>query len=237
MTDRHTKCQLPALFLFTFIFVCVSVLWSCRAISAFSQSDPIKSSHTFIVDPGHGGEDCGAISCTGKYESGINLEIAIRLNDILHLLGYETKMIRTTDTSIYTEGNSIAQKKISDLKQRVRIVNETDGGILISIHQNSFGDSQYDGSQVFYANNPGSEEFAEILQMQLNCQLHASSNRRIKKATGIYLMDHINKPGILVECGFLSNPAEEQKLRSDQYQKKISCIITACAAQYAASGF
>ena len=125
------------------------------AVTASVQSEGVERNHRIVIDAGHGGIDGGATSCTGVLESTINLQIALRLNDLMHLLGYETVMIRTTDTSVYTEGNTIAAQKVSDLKERVRIVNETENAILISIHQNIFPDSRYDGAQVFYAPTEG----------------------------------------------------------------------------------
>ena len=197
-----------------------------------SQNTPLNNRHCFIIDAGHGGIDGGAVSCTGVYESKINLEIAIRLNDLMHLLGYDTIMIRATDVSIYTSGESIAAKKVSDLKERVRIVNETDNGIILSIHQNHFSDSYYSGAQMFYANTDGSDLLAQKLQSAFISELNIGSKRQAKKAEGIYLMKHINKPGVLIECGFLSNHEEEVKLRTPTYQKKICCIISSVCSDY-----
>ena len=100
--------------------------WGCRTVSVMVESAPLKRGNCIIIDAGHGGEDGGATSCRGVLESTYNLEISLRLNDLFHLLGYDTRMTRTTDTSIYTKGETIAQKKISDLKERVRIVNKTE---------------------------------------------------------------------------------------------------------------
>ena len=188
-----------------------------------------------VIDAGHGGVDGGATSCTGVLESTINLEIALKLDDLLHLLGINTSMIRTTDTSVHTNGNSIAQKKVSDLKERVRIVNGTEDAILISIHQNTFSDSQYSGAQVFYAPNNESKLLGEQLQIELVASLNPGSNRKSKIAESIYLMQHINCPGVLIECGFLSNAKEEALLKDPQYQKKICCAIAASLSAYLTS--
>ena len=182
-----------------------------------------------VIDAGHGGVDGGAISCTGVYESQINLDIALRLNDLLHLLGIDTVMIRTEDISIYTQGNTIAAKKVSDLKERVRIVNSTEGCILISIHQNYFSDAKYSGAQVFYKND---DTLAKALQEEFVRTVNISSNRKAKKAQGIYLMDNVCCTAALIECGFLSNPQEEQLLRTAQYQKKICSVIAATVSRY-----
>ena len=135
-----------------------------QAVSAISDRVPIKRARTIIVDAGHGGEDGGATSCTGRLESGYNLEIAMRLEDILHFLGCKTLMVRRTDTAIYKKGETIAQKKVDDLKNRVRLVNETEGGVLVSIHQNYFSQSQYSGAQVFYGAADGSKLLADAVQ-------------------------------------------------------------------------
>lgn len=218
----------------TIILVSVIVTVSgSKAVTTLAENWPVKRNITFIVDAGHGGEDGGATSCTGILESHINLQIALRLDDLLHLLGYDTVMIRKTDISVYTEGNSIAQKKISDLKERVRIVNDTENAILISIHQNFFADSRYSGAQVFYNEIPRAKDIALSMQNSLVKALNPGSNRKCKPSTGVYLMEHITSPGLLVECGFLSNSEEESKLRSEEYQKKLCCVIAVHLAQAA----
>lgn len=211
-------------------FVIVTVSGN-KAVTTLAENWPVKRGITFVVDAGHGGEDGGASSCTGVLESQINLQIALRLDDLLHLLGYDTVMIRKSDVSVYTEGKSIAQKKISDLKERVRIVNETENAILVSIHQNFFAESQYAGAQVFYNDIPGAKEMAQSMQSSLVSNLNPGSNRKSKPSTGVYLMEHITSPGLLIECGFLSNPEEEVKLRTDDYQKKLCCVIACNLAQ------
>ena len=141
-------------------------------------------------------------------------------------------MIRESDISIYTYGETIAGKKASDLKERTRIVNETDNAILLSIHQNHYSDSYYSGGQMFYPKTPGSQELAKKLQLTFISALNPGSNRQAKPATGLYLMKHIEKTGVLIECGFLSNFQEEAKLRTPSYQKAICCVIAATCADY-----
>lgn len=203
-----------------------------RAVTVLAENAPVKRAHCIVIDAGHGGEDGGAVSCTGRLESAYNLEIALRLRDMLHLLGYDTRMIRTTDTSVYTKGETIAQKKVSDLKERVRMVSETEGALLLSIHQNNFSDSQYSGAQVFYAGTEGSDLLAKQLQDAFAASVNPGSRRKSKKSTGVYLMEHVPCTGVLIECGFLSNPQEEAKLRSQEYQKDLCCVIGAAVSQY-----
>jgi N-acetylmuramoyl-L-alanine amidase len=207
-----------------------SALIGNRAVAVVSDNVNIERRTCVIVDAGHGGVDGGATSCTGVLESNINLEIAIKLNDLLHLLGIDTKMIRTTDCSVYTKGETIAAKKVSDLKERVRIVNAVPNSLLISIHQNYFPQAQFSGAQVFYNQGKGSEALAGNMQSLFKQTLNHTSRRQPKKATGIYLMDKIEKPGVLIECGFLSNPQEEAALRNNAYQNKLCSVIATTVA-------
>lgn len=219
-----------------YILVMVGILvlaeLASRAVTVMAELEPIDRKHCIVIDAGHGGEDGGAISCTGRPESGYNLDFALRLDDLMHLLGYDTRMIRTTDTAVYTKGETIAQKKASDLKERVRLVNETEGALLLSIHQNQFPDGRYSGAQVFFAPTQGSEALAKVLQANFTSSVNPGSRRECKKAGGIYLMEHITCTGILIECGFLSNPEEEYRLGTPEYQKKLCSVIAATVSHY-----
>lgn len=198
-----------------------------ETVTTIYQQRAVEREHRIVIDAGHGGIDGGATSCTGVLESHINLEIALRLEDLFHLLGYDTVMIRRTDESIYTQGSTIAAQKVSDLKERVRIANETPGAVLISIHQNTYSDSRYSGAQVFYADEDDSKKMAQLLQQNLVSVLNPGSTRKSKTAKGVYLMEHITCPGVLIECGFVTNPEEEALLRNAEYQKKLCGVITA----------
>lgn len=208
------------------------VMLGSRAVTVLYENGPVELGHCIVIDPGHGGEDGGAVSRSGFVESAYNLEISLRLNDLLNLLGYHTKMIRTSDISVYTKGETLAQKKASDLKERVKSINETTNAILLSIHQNHYPDDRYSGAQVFYAKTEGSEELAKQLQSAFAWALNPENSRQAKKSSGIYLMEHILCPGVLIECGFLSNEEEERKLKDPEYQKKLCCVIAATTGQY-----
>ena len=206
-----------------------------RTVTTISENAIQKGRHCIVIDAGHGGEDGGATSCTGILESAFNLEISLRLDSLFHLMGYSTQMVRNSDTAIHTQGETIAARKASDLKARVRLANETENSLLISIHQNYFTESQYSGAQVFYPKTEGSQVLANALQNAFREMLNPGSNRREKPTSGVYLMEHITCPGVLIECGFLSNPDEEACLRSSEYQKKICCVIAATVSSYFAS--
>lgn len=215
---------LPFYLLVVIGFLAIAQLGS-DTVTAISLSRPLERTHTVIIDAGHGGVDGGATSCSGILEKQLNLEIALRLNDLMQLLGWQTKMIRTTDISVYTEGETIGAKKVSDLKERVRIVNATEDAILVSIHQNTYPSSRYSGAQVFYGPGQGSQQLAKMLQSAFIGTVNPGSNRQCKKADGVYLMQHIQCTGVLIECGFLTNPEEEALLRSNDFQQKLCAVI------------
>ena len=210
-----------------YLFVCAAAILGALLLSragsavavAVSAKEPAP---VVVIDAGHGGEDGGARSCTGVQESGINLEIALRLNDLMQFLGTQTRMIRTTDCSVYTEGaRTISEKKVSDIHNRVRMVEETSGALLVSIHQNNFPEGKYRGAQVFYAKTEGSRELAEQTQSYLAAHVDPKNHRECKSAQDIYLLKHVSCTAILVECGFLSNPGEEQLLRDLEAQNEV----------------
>lgn len=192
---------------------------------------PLPGSSVVIIDAGHGGEDGGTTGAAGTAEDEVNLAIAKRLEAMLTLLGCQTRMTRTDSGSLATEGETIRARKQSDLRNRVALANAYPNAILVSIHQNHFPDPKYDGAQVFCTKT--AEELGAGIQSALSEAFVSRSRRSAKPAKGIYLMEHINCPGLLIECGFLSNPAEEQKLRSADYQKRMAAVIAAVLARFA----
>lgn len=212
-----------------YFFLFSAVKFNQNATTAAVASLPV----TVIVDAGHGGEDGGATSSSGVLESHLNLQIALRMEQLLALCGVEPMMIRESDVSVYTGScNTISEKKVSDLKNRVRMVNAVPNGLLVSIHQNHFSQSRYSGAQVFYAETDGSRALAQEVQNELRTVLNSSNRREIKEASSVYLMQHINCTGILVECGFLSNPEEAYLLQMDGYQKKLACAVCSAISRY-----
>lgn len=232
MVKRNWVFILTYLSAFSVVVLISSVI--SQSVTTSVWYSPIPDRSVYIIDAGHGGIDGGATSCTGVPESHINLQIALCLDDLLHLLGHQTKMIRNTDTSVYTEGKTIAAQKVSDLKNRVQAVNSTENGILVSIHQNTFSDDRYDGAQVFYGDEMG-KALAVSMQNELQSVLYADHTRKAKKAQGIYLMENIEKPGVLIECGFISNPSDATKLSDTGYQKKLCCVIATVLNRYQAN--
>lgn len=228
---------------YAFVYLLILVLvWALSGIASESVTlvstafAPVSEPPvTVVIDPGHGGEDGGAVSCTGVTESGLNLAIGQKLSDILLFLGVRTVLTRETDVSLHSaDAQTVSEKKISDLKNRVKLVNGTENAVLVSIHQNTFSEEKYSGAQVFYAPTHGSMELAEIVQGSLRAWLDPENRREIKESLSVYLMRKIACPGILVECGFLSNQKEEEKLRQNGYQTQLACVIACGLREYLA---
>lgn len=196
-----------------------------------SSDQRFPERRVIIIDAGHGGPDGGTTGVAGTGEAELNLQIARRLERLLTLFGCDTVMTRKDSGSLASEGDTIRQKKQSDLRNRVEMVNAVPNGILVSIHQNHFPDGRYYGPQVFYSGE--AKSLAEMMQASLTHALAPGSRRAAKEARGIYLMEHIQCPGILVECGFLSNADEEQRLRSAEHQKRLAAVMAAILAGYA----
>lgn len=183
---------------------------------------------TVIIDAGHGGPDGGTSADDGTLEKDLNLQIALKLDKILSSMGVNTVLIRESDISIHDDSaETIRQKKVSDLKNRLNILNQTEDSIFVSIHQNHFGQSKYSGTQVFYSkNNPLSSKLAEKIRMPVISYLQPDNTREIKQSgTEIYLLYHAQAPAVMVECGFLSNKKETDNLKNEMYQQKLAFLI------------
>jgi N-acetylmuramoyl-L-alanine amidase len=192
---------------------------------------------TVVIDAGHGGEDGGAVSASGVQESQLNLQFALRLRDLFAFAGVRTSLIRDADVSVYSgDCGTIAEKKVSDLKNRAKIVNDMENPLLISLHQNFYPESKYRGTQTFFAGTAGSEALAQLVQDTVRERVDPNNHRQIKKAVSVYLMEHIRCTGILVECGFLSNPEEAALLQTEAYQKRLSAAICGAAVIYLNQG-
>lgn len=195
----------------------------------------IEPMPTLVLDAGHGGEDGGAVAEDGTVESGLNLAIAQRLDALLCFLGCETKMTRTGDAALYSaEAKTLREKKSSDLKNRVQLVNETPNAVLVSIHQNSLPSARsVHGAQVFYAASAESAELAERVQAALNRAVNAGNEKSAREIEHtVYLMRMVERPAILIECGFLSNAEETARLREESYQQRLAVTIAAGCLSY-----
>lgn len=209
------------------IFICTLTLRN--PISAVKSTKQNANQPIVIIDAGHGGFDGGAVSDDGTVEKDINLSIALYLQEYLAIFNIKTIMIRETDCSVEDNGlNTIRQKKSSDLHNRMKIMEETDNAVFVSIHQNKFPDGKYSGTQVFYSpkTKDESQVLAQTIQDYIVNTLQKDNKRQIKECgTSVFLMYNAVKPAVLVECGFLSNYEETQRLKSSEYQKKIAFCI------------
>lgn len=209
------------------IFICTLTLRN--PISTVKSTKQNANQPIVIIDAGHGGFDGGAVSDDGTVEKDINLSIALYLQEYLAIFNIKTIMIRETDCSVEDNGlNTIRQKKSSDLHNRMKIMEETDNAIFVSIHQNKFPDGKYSGTQVFYSpkTKDESQVLAQTIQDYIVNTLQKDNKRQIKECgTSVFLMYNAVKPAVLVECGFLSNYEETQRLKSSEYQKKIAFCI------------
>ncbi len=191
-------------------------------------SASIKKSTCVIIDAGHGGIDGGAVGLDGTNEKEINLSISLKIKSVLELYGFNVVLTREDDNSIHSDSAvTIRQKKISDIKNREKIIKENPDAIFISIHQNFFADSSVHGAQVFYSkNNKLSSELAQEISNSIVKNIEPENKRQIKKSgTEIYLLYHSTVPSVMVECGFMSNYSDLKKLQNEVYQTKLAVAI------------
>ncbi|MEG1730060.1 MAG: N-acetylmuramoyl-L-alanine amidase [Oscillospiraceae bacterium] len=203
------------------------------ALSVFDEQMPM----VLVIDPGHGGEDGGAVSKEGTLESQINLDISRRIAALAGFTGTACVLTRESNEIDYpAEAKTVARRKAYDLKARAKLINATDGGVLISVHQNHFTHSSPHGPQVFYATTEGSNELGSQVQLALNTAL-LPENRRLASpvAKNIYLFKHVSCPAVLAECGFLSNPLEAKLLATESYRLKISFALICAFFQYSSN--
>lgn len=211
----------------------VSWLGGQRAVPASAVAVP-DGKRTLILDAGHGGEDGGASTASGEKESDINLAIVLKAQALMVFLGEEPQLTRNRDVSLHSDGaETIRQKKVSDLKNRVALVEKTPNALLISVHQNHFTDSRYSGSQVFFNKGDQNQQWGERVQEVFRQMLAPGNERKAKPMPdSIYLFEHVSCPAILVECGFLSNGEEASLLSTDAYQRKVALALAGAYYAY-----
>lgn len=215
----------------SFIFVFYSLAWMIYRESAVFpvMNTPQDVGHVFVIDAGHGGGDGGASSDGGILEKNINLQISLRMSAVLKTLGIPHVLTRSEDVMLDCEP-STAGRKMRDLKGRIQTAQKYPNCTFVSIHQNKFPQKKYSGLQVYYSkNHPSSSVVANSIQSAVRLYLQSDNTRQTKQATSaIYVLDRLQCPAVLVECGFLSNDNEARLLVSEEYQKKLSAVL--CAA-------
>lgn len=233
------KLHMPSFFiLFSIILAFMTLIFLfAKEVKTFEKSQNIATvpEVCVIIDAGHGGEDGGAVGNKNVFEKDLNLSIALKIGKILEEKGINVIYSRTEDILLYDRNVDYKnRKKALDLAARVKLANNTENAVFVSIHMNSFPQSQYKGLQVYYSkNDTRSKALAQAIQLAVKSQLQPQNNRKIIEATSrIYLLDRIQIPAILIECGFLSNSEECRLLTTEIYQKQLSEIISEEIVKY-----
>lgn len=212
-----------------FVLILITiVLFSERGMNkiknVMNNHSILSEKKVVLIDAGHGGRDPGKIGVNNVLEKDINLAIAMKLKNFLELNDIEVVMTRTKDMGHYSESDR--NKKNADLRKRVSMIAESKPIVAISIHQNSFGEKQYKGAQVFYhSKSVEGKAFAELMQSQIKETVKDDNTRKAKANNDYYLLKKSSCPLIIVECGFLSNDYEAKLLADDTYQEKMAWAI------------
>ena len=178
---------------------------------------------TVVLDPGHGGNDPGKVGANSVKEKDVNLQIAMKTKKLLENEGVRVIMTRDKDQDL--AGDSDHNRKVQDMKARVKLINDAMPALTVSIHQNSYQDPAVKGAQVFYySHSKEAERAAEILKQAL-LTVEESGTREKKAADSYYLLKKTEVPVVIVECGFLSNPEEAKRLTDSAYQKELAKAV------------
>ena len=210
------------------LLVCFYLLSRQAAVISVNQTErgaQKAAGPLILVDAGHGGSDPGMIGVSGLEEKGINLSISLLLRDALEKSGYSVIMTREEDKGLYD--SSAANKKAQDMQRRIAMIREYAPVLSVSIHQNSYQDEGVHGPQVFYyESSVEGKKLAEAVQSSLNNQLEVDRPREVKGNTSYYLLKRSSGTLVIVECGFLTNPEEAQKLQTKEYQEKVAAAVS-----------
>lgn len=215
------KRAITILLVLCFTYACCFGINSAFQKISQASSGKIYSKFTVVLDAGHGGKDSGTISQDGTLEKDINLSILLLMNDYLRVMGINTKPTRTTDEEMYNNGES---RNKSDLYNRLDFINSTNNALMVSIHQNHFSDESEWGMQTWYApQSESSKKLADSIQYVNTLLLNNDNNRQNKESdSSYYLLYKATVPSVMVECGFMSNYAENERLKSESYQKNLA---------------
>lgn len=209
------------------------VVSGCTVFSSAKRVSKAQES-LLIIDPGHGGEDGGAVGADGSKESEINLAVALKMDALCGFLGVESVMTRYSESLDYPKSaTTIRAKKIADQKARIELINSAPNAVLISVHQNTYPSAKPSGGQALYGKVEGSQALAELIQSNITLSIDADNTRAAAKISDdIYLMKKAECPAVLVECGFMSNPVELELLKTEEYQAKLAAVFVASYTQF-----
>lgn len=211
-------------------FAVLVLILKFDAVPASGEKSGITPSRpTLIVDPGHGGEDGGAVAPDGTAEAELNLGISERLELIAAFFGVDVVKTRNGNDIAYPDGaKTVKERKTADQRARVELINSYPGAVLISVHQNKYTSSAPRGAQVFFAGTEGSRELAETAQRLLSALPEGGSDRIAMPVSGdVYIMKNVSCTAVLAECGFLSNPGELALLKTDTHQIRLASALAA----------
>ena len=223
--EEYERLVRAVLLVLMFVSACFIVRGGARlASSGQVEGMPGKERLCVVIDAGHGGADPGKVSVDGSLEKDINLVIAKKLQKFLLQQDVDAVLTRDSDSGLYDENAS--NKKVQDMKNRCALINETQPDCVVSIHQNSYHEEYVHGAQVFYyKGSDGSKAAAEIMQKSLKDRLDPENKREAKANGSYYLLKKTSSPIIIVECGFLSNSQEAEKLSGDEYQERVAWAV------------
>ncbi|MCL2446046.1 MAG: N-acetylmuramoyl-L-alanine amidase [Oscillospiraceae bacterium] len=222
---RRCLFYLGCIAAFAFALMMLHATNQVRQVSS-TTSPPIVP--VIIVDPGHGGEDGGAVGIGGVVEKELNLAVAMQLAPFLRALGYDVQLTRCEDCDLSEPANTLRERKRSDIQARHAMLEELrDGDLFLSVHMNRYTSPSARGTQVFYSpNHPQSQVMAEQIQRTVVTLLQPENHRQIKPAgSSIYLLHRATRPAVMVECGFISNPGEAAHLQDAAYQRQLAFAV------------
>lgn len=222
INKKSLRLTLSMIGCFVLLAVCARITERALPAAAEAAERPV-----IVLDAGHGGLDSGAVGKNGTLEKDVNLSIVRILRDMLELSGFEVVLTRSEDISIYDAGvEGIRNQKLSDMDNRLEIIQSYPDSIFLCIHQNNYTDPKYFGGQMFYNNNnPDNRTLAQIMQNRF-AELQPGNDREIKlSGDELFLLKSNPNPSLMIECGFLSNPDEEARLSTWEYQQQVAFTI------------
>ena len=235
MTDMR-KGQYRLLSMALTALLLAAMFFVGRGAAAYVAGSGIKAGEDrekllVVIDAGHGGDDPGKVGINGVYEKDLNLQIAGLVKLFLEANDVEVVMTRDSDQGLYDADAS--NKKVQDMKRRIALIDEAEPALTVSIHQNSYPEEYVHGAQVFYyTGSAQGQRLAECIQRQLVERADPENKRQVKANDSYYLLKKTGVPIVIVECGFLSNSAEAEKLCTPEYQDRVAWAIHMGILQY-----
>ncbi len=219
-----TKKRLVILGIFLLLVISICVIMQFKEPETKETVALPVSNKVIVVDAGHGEPDGGAVSSNGISEAEINLKIALKLQNLLEQSGATVILTRSDENGIYDlDKETLKQKKVSDIKNRVKIGNSSSADIFVSIHLNKIPQQQYSGWQTFFKKDcENGKKLATAIQENLKQAVQKENDRVPMKIDNVYIVKNVEIPLTIVECGFLSNTEEEKQLQDDNYQNRLA---------------